>query len=481
MNSINKIAFRGTLLGIFVISIISSFDYLHPDIPGVEDTQIKFVAAQGAALSITSLSPNSCHAGDPGFLLTVNGTGFLDGSIVKWNASALSTQYTSSTQLKATIPASYLATTGQVAITVENPLPDTGTSNTVMFTILQREYLFLPISIRNWPPQAYVPVLEPIENADQDYIYTIKWGNPTSGGIYILEEAWDSGFTNAGVAYQGTSLSWTVPTGGKLPRTYYYRVKAKNSYMESGWSATQSVTIYPLYVGLRGRWDGKGFLYIDDYYEPGTHKTFICDALTDADTIRCKFNKWYDPNPLGWESETWNSYYSVKTGEYKSTDAIDDPVWKWGYSWKLAYNSWFTNGDTVRIGEQKFTVSGPTAGYTSYGQPINYWEFINQEKFLVQDTGDGLATYVHPGDVILRYDAGSSGLLLYDNFNRHVYYEGEDWGYYARYISNLSAATSLPGSPPVPMSSLDIPPVGRPLFLDRNGLEGELRSYLPGY
>lgn len=449
MKSITRIAYKGMLLSIFMLSMISLYGYFQKYNLGGKNNHIEIVAAQNAAPSILSLSPSSCYMGEPGFMLTVNGTNFLEGSVVKWNTSSLSTQYTSPTQVKATIPASYLAAPGQVAITVENPPPDSETSNTVQFTILRKEHIFLPLSVRNWPPQATKPLLEPIDNADQDNHYTIKWGNPTAGGTYILEEAWDSAFTNAGVVYQGSALTWTVPTEGKLPRTYYYRVKAKNAYNESTWSETQSITIYPLYVGLKVRWDGKGYLYVlGDYDEPGTHETVHCDALTDSDTIRCKFSFWYDPNPIGWEAEYWNVYYSVQTGAFKSTDAIEDPIVKWGYSWKLAYGSWFNNGDTVHIGGEEFTVTGPIAGYTIYGQSISYWEFVNQETFTVQDDGEGITSSVHPGDVVLRYDAGSSALLIYDSVKRSFYYEGEYLGY-AHYISNLTAASSLPGSPPV--------------------------------
>jgi hypothetical protein len=39
----------------------------------------------------------------------VNGTGFISGSAVNWNGTALSTTFVSSSQLTATIPASDIA------------------------------------------------------------------------------------------------------------------------------------------------------------------------------------------------------------------------------------------------------------------------------------------------------------------------------------------------------------------------------------
>jgi hypothetical protein len=69
-----------------------------------------------------------------------------------------------------------------------------------------------------------------------------------------------------------------------------------------------------------------------------------------------------------------------------------------------------------------------------------------------------LKQYINAGEAILRYDAGGSGLEIYDNITRHTYYQGDDIGYTVQYISNLTAATSLPGSPPVEFgSSLNSP------------------------
>jgi uncharacterized protein (TIGR03437 family) len=83
--------------------------------------------------SISSLGPNSTTAGGPGFTLTVNGSGFLVGSTVQWNGSAVSTNYFSGTQLSASISASQIASQGTASVTVVNP--GGATSNSVTFTI----------------------------------------------------------------------------------------------------------------------------------------------------------------------------------------------------------------------------------------------------------------------------------------------------------------------------------------------------------
>jgi hypothetical protein len=86
--------------------------------------------------SISTLSPASAVAGGPAFTLTVNGSGFVSGSVVRWNGSDRTTTFVSSTQLTAAIPASDIAVAGTAQVTVFNPAPGGGTSNAQTFTIV---------------------------------------------------------------------------------------------------------------------------------------------------------------------------------------------------------------------------------------------------------------------------------------------------------------------------------------------------------
>jgi hypothetical protein len=81
------------------------------------------------------LVPDATPPGGSGFMLTVNGTGFVAGSVVNWNGSARTTAFISSSQLKATILASDIVTATTASVTVFNPAPGGGTSNVVFFPI----------------------------------------------------------------------------------------------------------------------------------------------------------------------------------------------------------------------------------------------------------------------------------------------------------------------------------------------------------
>ncbi len=88
------------------------------------------------APTIATAFPNSIVAASPGFTLTVNGTGFVAGSSVRWNGANRQTSFISSTQLSAQIVAGDVLSVGSASVTVANPAPGGGVSNPVTFTVL---------------------------------------------------------------------------------------------------------------------------------------------------------------------------------------------------------------------------------------------------------------------------------------------------------------------------------------------------------
>jgi hypothetical protein len=97
---------------------------------------------------LTSLNPNAATAGSAALTLTLTGSNFIAGSVVRWNGANRPTTVVSASQLTAQIPASDLLNAGSALVSVNNP-PNAGvgggTSNALPFTINQ--------------PPAPVPVL----------------------------------------------------------------------------------------------------------------------------------------------------------------------------------------------------------------------------------------------------------------------------------------------------------------------------------
>ena len=94
---------------------------------------------------ITSLDPGTVIAGDPGFTLTVHGTGFVVDSVVRWNGQDRPTTFVSVNQITADIPASDLLTAGTADVTVFSPAPGGGLSAADTFDI-NLTFLDVPIS-----------------------------------------------------------------------------------------------------------------------------------------------------------------------------------------------------------------------------------------------------------------------------------------------------------------------------------------------
>lgn len=89
--------------------------------------------------AIASLDPSYAVEGDPAFMLLVHGQGFSLGSVVRWNGADRLTTLLNPTPgefvLKASIHLADVAAQTTAQITVFNPPPGGGVSNTVNFVV----------------------------------------------------------------------------------------------------------------------------------------------------------------------------------------------------------------------------------------------------------------------------------------------------------------------------------------------------------
>ena len=85
-------------------------------------------------LSISSLDPDGVVEDDPGFTLTVTGTGFTSDSAILWNGQEQATQLLQPERVSMEVPAAYVAHSARVEITVRDRVSGES-SNAVMFTV----------------------------------------------------------------------------------------------------------------------------------------------------------------------------------------------------------------------------------------------------------------------------------------------------------------------------------------------------------
>jgi 6-phosphogluconolactonase (cycloisomerase 2 family) len=196
--------------------------------------------------TITTISPNSAVAGGAAFTLTINGTNFVASSMVNFGGAAPTATFVNSTQLTAAIPASSIASTGMLAVTVTNPESSGGTSNPTNFTITSSGPSPAP-TINSLIPSC-VPAGEQFINAvDNQLVVTglnfvassvVRWNGtdrPTTFDTNSLNKILSAQISASDIAAAGTatvtvfnpapgggtsnSLTFTTTTGVVGPRS----------------------------------------------------------------------------------------------------------------------------------------------------------------------------------------------------------------------------------------------------------------------
>ena len=204
----------------------------------------------------------------------------------------------------------------------------------------------------------------------------------------------------------------------------------------------------PLFVGLQLEWTGSGYgrgSHTNPLWDAAYRLTRDLDMMTDSDTIRSSNYETYTLNPSGWPDDSWYSYYSVSSLQFRSSSAAPNPDWKWDYwDWILPRSAMLSNGAIYMVSGQPFIVSGPFDKYTAFGRAVRYWRLANQNKFLLWDNGGDWTIYAHPNEIILQYDAGETRLLLYYNELRHYYYQGNLVDDTVQWIDDLTATNAWP-------------------------------------
>jgi hypothetical protein len=96
---------------------------------GIDSALSNSIIIKNLVPQIDSISPTSKIAGSPEFTITVNGSNFVTSSLVNIDGVARSTTFISQTQVTAQIPATDIALSRSINITVSNPSPGGGVSN----------------------------------------------------------------------------------------------------------------------------------------------------------------------------------------------------------------------------------------------------------------------------------------------------------------------------------------------------------------
>ena len=178
---------------------------------------------------VSSLAPSGSAVGAGVFTLTVNGSGFVSSSVVRWNGADRATTFVSSTQLRASIAAADVAVAGAAQVSVFSPTPGGGTSGSLAFTIGVTP--LLAVSATTVTPGSTVTVT-----------LTNGFGGATDWLAFAAASAPDTSYLNFTYVGAGvTTRTWTV-TVPSTPGTYQFRLFPNNGYTRAATSPTITVT-----------------------------------------------------------------------------------------------------------------------------------------------------------------------------------------------------------------------------------------------
>ncbi|MFA5859816.1 MAG: SUMF1/EgtB/PvdO family nonheme iron enzyme, partial [Elusimicrobiota bacterium] len=283
----------------------------------------------------------------------------------------------------------------------------------------------------NIPPAA--PVLYDFTSPDTDGDFTVRWNSVTNALNYICEEDNNNSFDSPVTIYSGANTSYDVV--GKSTGTYYYRMKATNSYGNSAWSAAKSIRI-PLISGMvlipAGNfttgspyvYSSTTTIYLDAYYidkyevTNEQYKQFM-DAggystqsywTTDGWTWKTANNI---TQPFDWTSSTfgyianngtilpvvgvswYEAYAYAKWADKrlpteaeweKAARGTDARMYPWGSTWHANYCNWYdgTSGDGTQDG---YSYTAPVGSYENGKSPYGCYDMAGNANELCNDWG----------------------------------------------------------------------------------------------
>jgi hypothetical protein len=189
--------------------------------------------------AIATLQPSGTTAGSAAFTLTVNGSGFINGSVVNFNGNARATTFVSASQLTGSILATDVANVGTPSVTVTNPSSGGGTSNAVIFNVTAS--LITP-TVTVTPSPSSITTTQALS-----VTVAVSGGgsNPTPTGSVTLTSG---SYSSDAVALSGGSATVSIPAGtlakgtDTLTASYAPDSSSSSTYNSATGSNTVAVT-----------------------------------------------------------------------------------------------------------------------------------------------------------------------------------------------------------------------------------------------
>jgi len=180
--------------------------------------------------TIAALLPDKVFVSSGAFTLTVTGSDFVTGSLVRWNGANQPTTAVNSTQALVEIPATDVAATGTAEITVFNPEPGGGSSNPLTLVINN------PVPNVFFWDQNYARTNGPsftVTLSGSDFISSsvVRWNGadrPTKVTLDSSPQTAQATIPASDIATPGTAevTVFNPPPGGGLSRSLQFHIVA---------------------------------------------------------------------------------------------------------------------------------------------------------------------------------------------------------------------------------------------------------------
>lgn len=215
--------------------------------------------------AVSSLGATQTFAGQPLYVLRVNGAGFIPASVVRVNGAPVQTAFVNTGALDATLTEAHLRTAGTLAVTVVNNPPGGGTSTPMNFQVVvgTPEITLLPSAgaTAGGPGfTLYVHGRGFVEGA------VVRWNGADRTTQYLSGTRLSATLSAADVAAAGTAqVTVSTSAGSSPPVTFTVRTPGAATA-----TASQAIS-------LAGR---------DLVYDPGTGRLFVTvTAGTHASSV----------------------------------------------------------------------------------------------------------------------------------------------------------------------------------------------------
>lgn len=173
---------------------------------------------------INSVTPQQIEQGSPEQIITLAGTDFVPGSVVRVNGSDRATDFVNRTELRARLPESDFATAGMRQVVVFNPAPGGGTSNSVSLTVV----------IRTNPVPAITSISPTFANAGSTSVTVAITGT----GFLATSRVYTGNTEKTGTTFVSATQLQVTFTQSELAAGTTHAIRVLNPFPGGGFSNT---------------------------------------------------------------------------------------------------------------------------------------------------------------------------------------------------------------------------------------------------